>query len=682
MIENNPVFECIYPIHPDRNQSLIHSEIKQPIFPFSNTLLHPHHFTTLKADVEEKLIRSEANLRLAQKVAQVGSWELDVETQQMSWSEEMFRIFGYSPTELEPTLKDYVDHVHPDDQLRWQTLMGQALIEGTPYELDFRLLSSDGAVRYVAAKCETVIDDEGRVSHLFGTILDITERKRAEDGLRSQAQRERLRATISEKIRKSLDLNTILQTTVKEIRDFLHIDRAFIYRFDADWTGTVAVESVGEGWLSLLGTNIQDECFRETHVPLYAQGRIRSIPDIYNANLDPCHIELLEQYQVRANLIVPIMQSEKLWGLLIAHHCQDVHKWHIDEIYLIQQLTVQLDIALQQAELYQQLQTELEERKQVEAALRQSEFRFRQQALELEKTLAELQKAQTHLIQNEKMSSLGQLVAGIAHEINNPINFIFGNLTYVEEYTQDLLTLLHLYQTIYPQPTAVLQHAIADQDVGYIVADLSKILKSMRVGTERIREIVKSLRTFSRLDESEFKAVDIHDGIESTFMILSHRFKAKPGHPGIHIIKKYGDLPAVKCYPSQLNQVVMNLLSNAIDALEDRIKQEVAGVNPQPQTLPTIQIQTECISAETIAIRISDNGLGIPIAIRHRIFDPFFTTKPVGQGTGMGLAISYQLIVDKHQGQLKVNTESGKGTEFIIEIPANQKRSNTDSSAL
>lgn len=281
--------------------------------------------------------------------------------------------------------------------------------------------------------------------------------------------------------------------------------------------------------------------------------------------------------------------------------------------------------------------------------------------LELRLKLHELNQTQTQLVQNEKLSALGQMVAGVAHEINNPINFVHGNLIHVHEYTQDLLTLLDLYQTQVPNPPQTIEAAIAAIDLPFLKEDLGSVLRSMRLGTDRIREIILSLRTFSRLDEAECKATDLHSGLDSTLTILRHRLKSRPNHPEIAVVKNYGPLPAVECYPSQLNQVFMNILSNAIDALQE------SGTYPK-----VIHIQTAVIDHDWVTIRIRDNGLGIAEEIQPKLFDPFFTTKEVGKGTGLGLSISHNIIAKQHGGNLRCNSTPGQGTEFVITIPIYQ----------
>jgi PAS domain S-box-containing protein len=297
---------------------------------------------------------------------------------------------------------------------------------------------------------------------------------------------------------------------------------------------------------------------------------------------------------------------------------------------------------------------------------RLAELHAQQQAAELAQAIAEIQRTQSQLIQSEKMSSLGELVAGVAHEINNPVNFIYGNLAHASEYTKNLLHLLKLYQQKYPDPDPAIQDLIDDIDLDFVVVDLPKLMDSMKVGAERIQKIVQSLRNFSRMDEAEQKAVDIHEGIDSTLMILQHRLKPK-GDRSVQIIKEYGNLPVVNCYPGQLNQVFMNILANALDALEERDEaRSPEQIRAEPSQIKIITDQPEPNWAR---IRIIDNGAGMTELTRQRLFNPFFTTKPVGKGTGMGLSISYQIVNDRHGGSLECISAPGQGAEFIIRIP-------------
>lgn len=290
---------------------------------------------------------------------------------------------------------------------------------------------------------------------------------------------------------------------------------------------------------------------------------------------------------------------------------------------------------------------------------------------ELEKTLQELQQTQAQLVQTEKMSSLGLLVAGFAHEINNPINFIYGNIHHASEYARDLLELVQLYQKYDLNPRSEIAEYLENIDFNFVSDDLPKLLSSMKIGADRILQLVKSFRNFSRLDEGEMKPVNIHEGIDSTLLILQIRLKAQPDSPPIQVVKNYGNLPLVECYAGELNQVFMNIIANAIDVIEsynlERGYQE-AIANPC-----AIAITTEYSTPDRITVRIADNGPGMAEKVKQRLFDPFFTTKPVGKGTGLGLSISYQIVVEKHKGFLRCESAPGQGTEFSIEIPLRQE---------
>ena len=437
--------------------------------------------------------------------------------------------------------------------------------------------------------------------------------------LAKATERQRALATTVEKIRQSLDIDVIFQNATQEVQQLLEVERVAIYRFYHDWSGEFVADSIVTGWTPTV-TNpapiANDFLVQATQGGKYP----------------------------RHETFVPILQGEKLWGLLVAYQNSQPRYWQDDEINLLAQVGVQLGIALQQAELLQQT---------------------RQQAAELTQTLEELKQSQARLIQGEKMAGLGQLVAGVAHEINNPVNFISGNLIHVNEYTQALLNLINLYHKNYPDSVAEIQREEDDIDLDFINEDLPKTLASMNIGVDRIKGIVSSLRTFSRIDEAQMKPVDIHEGIDSTLLILHHRLGEKSEYPSIEIIKEYGNLPLVECYPAQLNQVFMNILSNGIDALQETCLHRV------PVKTPIIRIRTSVI-LDRVAICISDNGPGIVEDMRSRIFDPFFTTKAIGKGTGLGLSISYHIVVEKHQGQLRCISDRDRGTEFWIEIPIHQ----------
>lgn len=306
---------------------------------------------------------------------------------------------------------------------------------------------------------------------------------------------------------------------------------------------------------------------------------------------------------------------------------------------------------------------DITDKKKSVQALEKSEAQLRAQTMQLKKTLQDLQETQAKLIHSEKMSSLGQLVAGIAHEINNPINFIYGNLVHAGDYVKDLVMLMSLYQQYYPNPMPEIQEKIEEFELDFLLEDLPKILRSMLEGSERIRQIVVNLRNFSRLDEAEIKPVDIRTGLESALLILQHRLVSTPQRSEIKIIKDYGNLPKIQCHAGSLNQVFMNILSNAIDAIE-------IAANKKPLNRPEIKLRS-ALEKNRVMISIADNGIGMSEEIQTHLFDPFFTTKPVGSGRGLGLWVSYQIVVEKHGGSLQFISKPGEGTEFIIEIPIN-----------
>ncbi|NJM60939.1 MAG: ATPase [Oscillatoriales cyanobacterium RU_3_3] len=316
------------------------------------------------------------------------------------------------------------------------------------------------------------------------------------------------------------------------------------------------------------------------------------------------------------------------------------------------------------------LSKEVLERKKAKKALQESEAKLREKAEQLERALQKLQETQAQLVHTEKLSALGELTAGIAHEINNPINFINANISYATNYVGDLLDLIELYGKYYANPGEEISEKIETIELDFLSEDLPKIMSSMKVGTDRICAIVASMRNFSRIDRDAMSLASIHEGIDSTLLILQHRLKGVGNNPAIQLIKEYGDLPQVECYAGQLNQVFMNIISNAIDVLRESSDPSVLKLQ---QRVPTIEISTELGEGDRAVIRISDNGPGMTEAVKSQIFNHFFTTKPAGKGTGLGLSISYQIVVEKHGGNLQCISVSGEGTQFVISLPIAQQ---------
>lgn len=422
----------------------------------------------------------------AEKLAHVGCWEFEIATNRIICSDEVYRMLGLDLDEASPTYPEYLQKIHPEDRGTAEQVMERAIQAGESYQVEQRIVQSNGSIRYISANGEPIFNEAGEVVKVLGSLLDITDR------------------------------------------------------------------------------------------------------------------------------------------------------------HLAQQ------------------------------ALMKSEAQLELRARELEETLYELQRTQTQLIQTERMSGLGQMVAGIAHEVNNPVGFIYGNIVHATSYIEDLVNLVNLYQKHYPEPDPEIVEEIEEIDLEFLLEDLPRLLRSMKVGAERIREIVRSLRNFSRLDEAENKQVNIHEGLDSTLLILQHhlRDESPDSNHGITVIKEYGNLPRVECYPSELNQVFLNILTNAIDVLKPQ--EPPRQITIRTEAVIREQTASEQPTPNWIIIRIIDNGPGMTAEIQQRMFDPFFTTKPVGMGTGVGLSISYQIIVEQHKGRLTCSSELGKGTELIIELPVHQ----------
>jgi two-component system, NtrC family, sensor kinase len=497
-------------------------------------------------------------------------------------------------------------------------------------------------------------DEIARISQAFDHMAERIQFNQQQ--LKDLADRRALFNQLSAQIRESLDLNQVLDTAVDAIRQLLKIDRCKFLWYQPG-------SAQGEFKLCCSSTDIS-RVTQLSYYPIqelptlrahFLKSGVLGLDDLeHDQQISEDDRTLLITHGFKALLCTVIHTNSERVGIIICEHFQQDRRWSEDEIDLLKGVTDQLTIAISQAELYESTQL--------------SATTAAAQADQLQSTLEELKQAQTKLIHTEKMSSLGQLVAGVAHEINNPVNFISGNLSHASDYLDRLVCLLDFYQTNYAAESPSAQELSEKIELPYILEDFPKMLSSMKIGTARILEIVLSLRNFSRLDESEFKFVNLHDGLDSTLLMLQHRLKPQYPRPAIHIVKEYGQLPMIGCHAGQLNQVFMNLLSNAIDALE-----ECHEKNPKKyaSTAMTIQIATTLIDNHFVRISIADNASGIPEEIRHKLFDPFFTTKEVGKGTGLGLSISYQIVTERHAGQLSCVSELGKGSEFFIDIPIN-----------
>ena len=605
----------------------------------------------------EKVLREKDTLlQMALEAGKMGCWRWHRSTNETIWSDGVEAMLGLEAGSLGKTLGDYIDLIHPEDRDTVLRTIEQTLATEEEYNTQHRIFRSNGAICWIRGTGEIWRNDAGEAIGLFGSLLDDTQRKTAEialiefaEQISQQAQQEQLLNQIANQIRTSLDLDRILNTTVREIQLFLEVDRCYFAWYvqeeeEAYWDAIAEVHVpdlpgfVGKRHATRFGI----------HENLLLRQEILRLDDI-SAIQNTAARTALKGLGNKSMLVLPVRAESGQVGIIACIHSQAIRPWSDDEVDFLQAVVAQLAIALNQAELLAQSQARTQE---------------------LEALLTQLQRTQTQLIQSEKMSSLGQMVAGVAHEINNPVNFIYGNIAHAKRYMEDFIRLLDLYQRHYPQPHPEIGEEAEAIGLEFLKEDLHKLFQSMQVGTNRIREIVKSLRTFSRLDEAEIKEVNLHDGIDSTLTILQTRLRAQSWRPEIQTIKDYMELPPIECYAGQLNQVFMNILSNAIDALEERDRDRT--LDDMQKNPSTLRIQTRVI-ANQIAIRITDNGPGMSEATKARLFDPFFTTKPVGKGTGLGLSISYQIITERHQGQLSC-TSHPRETTFTIEIPIQKNK--------
>lgn len=616
--------------------------------------------TELKAETQE--LRRMARLsEVASQAVNEGLWEIEiaierqgVSTYSVWWSRQFRQLLGYSDeTEFPNQLSSWISAMHPDDR-EWVLAALKAHLKDasgtTPFDVEYRMFTKGETLRWFRSVSRSLVGDIGSSRRMVGMLRDITDRKVAEAEVKHQQNI--LRAVLD-----NIPHRVWLQDKAGR---YLAANRPFCeawQRSPAEVLGTTDEALLPPDKLSVFRQ--EDEAIMASGQPLMVE------EELVTADGKTHWFSTIKTPFLDENGVVIGLTGISM-DITERKRAEEAVRQANEEL---EQRVEQRTAALQR--LVTKLQREVSDRQKAEAALRQSEAELRQKARDLQDTLQQLQSAQTQLVQSEKMSSLGQLVAGVAHEINNPINFVYGNLVHANNYTQDLLTLLGLYQKHYAEPHAEIVAQAQMMDLDFVLEDLPKLLKSMYVGAERIQEIVRSLRSFSRMDEAEFKAVDVHEGIDSTLLILQNRLKACAPAPEVQVIKDYGELPPVECYASQMNQVFMNILTNALDALAEEAAPGAGQATAV--TAPRIQITTRVCGPNRVAIAFADNGPGIPEDLQTRIFDPFFTTKPVGQGTGLGMSISYQIVTERHRGTLTCHGNAEGGTTFVVEIPIRQR---------
>ena len=608
---------------------------------------------TDRKQAEQALKNSEARFRTTFEQAAVGVAHVDFEGRFIRLNQRFCDIVGYSKPEM--LALTFQEITHPEDlDIDWQLALQVKREEITHYSIEKRYIRQDKTWIWV----NLTVAMEQEKSYWISVVEDISDRKQAEAArLKSEAQlrekvaREELLNRLTSQIRNSLDLNQILQTVVTELQRVLNLDRCYFLWHQTE--PTAVWSCIQEAKRPQLESFLGEYPIAENN-SLYQKlttGEMVWCDDLVQSPDLEWHTLYLEQ-GFSAILVVPLRKNNGKLGVICCAVQGEPRPWKPSEIHLLEAVRDCMEIAIFQAELYKK-------------ATGRSQ--------ELEQTLKELQHTQTQLIQSEKMASLGQLVAGIAHEINNPVSFIFGNIIHAREYLSDLVEVVELYDQHYPHPVNEIIDKADEVDLEFLKEDFSKLLDSMEQGAIRIREIVTSLRTFSRYDEAALKDVEIHSGIESTLMILKNRLDSQGNRPEIEVIKNYGKLPKVECFASELNQVFINILTNAIDAIDEAYSRQ--GNRQEPGK---IWIQTQVLPGDRIAIQIKDNGCGIAENALSRLFDPFYTTKPIGKGTGLGLATSYQITVDRHKGGLDCTSTPGVGTEFTIKLPIHQDQFHKD----
>jgi two-component system, NtrC family, sensor kinase len=588
---------------------------------------------------------SHAGLQMAIATSGMGIWEWNLVTDKTYYDFQWKQILGYEVEEIENHHQSFERLVHPEDLPRVMGVLNDYLKGRTSvYEVEFRMLAKSGEWKWILDRGKVFEwNESGNPIRMAGILQEITKQKRQEEALQRLKKQEQLFNVVRKSIHSHVQLEPALQTTVDEVRQFLQVDRVVIYRYHDNGNYTMAFESLRKP--DRISSSIQ-KTKASLVFPIYVK------------------LEKAEnQYSAQE------ARQKQVWGLLIVYDCSHCRQWQEWEIKSLQQLTIEISIALKQHQLSTELQQEITSRLFVEA-------QHRKTIQQLENIQKELKNTQQQLFQNEKMANLGQLLTDLANEIYNPANFINASLQPTTQYAEELIRLVELYQYYYSPPEELIATQIQRLDLNFIKTDFLKLLWSMRAGSERIKDIVFALWNFARVEEHQIAKADLHEGLDCVLKILQNRLKEQPDRPRIQVIKEYGELPLVECYPSELNHVFMNILINAIDALEERVQQDDSFV-------PKIWIQTEVVNCHLslvgshdkqpwkhhkVIVRISDNGKGILPHIKQHIFEPFFTTKTPEKGKGLGLSISQQIIVEKHQGKLRCHSQLGQGTEFEIEL--------------
>jgi two-component system NtrC family sensor kinase len=688
-------------------------------------------FEAVKNEIQERL-QAEAALReseerfrqLTENIHQV-FWMVSIESFQILYVSPAYeKIWQRSSLSLYEQPNSWFDAIHPEDKQR--VIAAHQHIQSGDYNQEYRIVRPDGSIRWIGSRAFPICNERGEVYRIAGISEDITERKQVEEALgQSAAMNSALLNAIPDMIfrchadgtfldfKPAKDITTIVPPSVfigKKVQEVLPpelVQRVLQAQERAIRSGETQI---------LEYQLVQDDQVSDYEARIVARDRHEIISIVRDITDRKRTESALRQQKGLLQTIfdhIPVMIcffDANGQILLLNREFEQVMGWSLAQVkdidlmaqcYPDPEYRAQVwDFMLAATGKWQDFKvrtrygsyidsswatirlsdgtaigigSDITHRKMAEEALRSLTQQEREKAQQLEQALKELTRTQAQLIQNEKMVSLGQLVAGIAHEINNPTSFIYGNIYAADDYARDLLHLIELYTQHYPEPVPEIAQYIERIDLNFLASDFPNLLASMKEGARRITEIVQSLRNFSRLDEMDCKSVNIHEGIDNTLLILKHRLMRQSKRPEIQVIKEYGELPRVECYPGQLNQVFMNIINNAIDALEDsqgsgfRVhSHEQSTMNNQHS--PVIRIQTEVLEQKWVVIRIADNGDGIQSELQHRIFDPFFTTKPVGQGTGLGLSISYHIVVDRHKGQLTCYSVPGQGAEFVIKL--------------